>query len=551
MKGPALDKQLWHDKMQQLPLEGDEDAMWQKMLGLLDENMPAENPVVVNPPKNSPNTGSIVTAIVIAVIIAILLYFMLPYFSGHHKSTGQKSKTEKTDSNSIKTRSAKSLKSIAAQSANTTADSLNSTQKNSSEKSVPGNKNEPASDTASYINGKSTKNTATNNSTSSADSKLMTAKGKQAANGNKNVRYPGNKRNGKPSLLVAGNGNTRSAHLQKIDVKNKPGFGKKHSLNSGYLAKNNAGTQSTNGTTSGNSTVTGATTGNKQNQQDSLSSLLKNPQSVQNSFLLPGSPKPDSTGLLHGANNANPTNKQVNANNSAKNKTATSPNSKNKTAKNPGGGSKFELDLRAGLNTSSSSISQSKFGGIAASYYILPNLGIGVGADVSTPYTITGSYTQANLNYTTADTGKAKNHSTGKIIIYSSRKIYTVNVPLTVTYKINDNMSVYGGAVADIPVKSALSKSNLGLLTNSKDTTAAKEIDPYVSSTTISNKLNFSITGGIKLNVDRFYISGGYVQGLSPYTINTGLGSAKISYNTIQFSVGYQLFKPKLKKPKP
>ena len=51
MKDKAWYNKLWQDKMLELPEKGDADAAWQKMQGLLDNNMP------VNPPSNIRTPG--------------------------------------------------------------------------------------------------------------------------------------------------------------------------------------------------------------------------------------------------------------------------------------------------------------------------------------------------------------------------------------------------------------------------------------------------------------------------------------------------------------
>src|ERR1700761_5835344 len=78
MKESAWDKQLWQHKMQQLPLEGDEHAMWQNMQSLLDENMPGGSSGEGSAaPKNFPGTGTILSAIIIVAAVAVLLYHFI------------------------------------------------------------------------------------------------------------------------------------------------------------------------------------------------------------------------------------------------------------------------------------------------------------------------------------------------------------------------------------------------------------------------------------------------------------------------------------------
>jgi len=132
-------------------------------------------------------------------------------------------------------------------------------------------------------------------------------------------------------------------------------------------------------------------------------------------------------------------------------------------------------------------------------------------------------------------------------MISSSRKIQYVDIPVLATYKISDKFTVTAGPVISIPIKANASKNTLGTLSSSADTTTVKEVTPYVTSTTINSKINFSLSAGARYTVKRFYFDAGYIQGISPYTISSSLGSGKIYYHTIQVGIGYQLFKSKSK----
>jgi hypothetical protein len=60
----------------------------------------------------------------------------------------------------------------------------------------------------------------------------------------------------------------------------------------------------------------------------------------------------------------------------------------------------------------------------------------------------------------------------------------------------------------------------------------------------ISNK-QFSpcLLGGVGLNFNQVFISGGYMQAPQSYTTSSGPGSGKVSWpHTMQFGIGYPLF---------
>jgi len=562
MKKSAWDKQLWQDKMQQLPLEGDEHAMWQNMQALLDKNMP------VNPSgtgrgtqKNFPGAGTILSAIVIISAVTILLFHLLnASHTGKQKPENKITKLQADSLHAINNSSNNdAVKPKAVVDKNhATTDILPQAEANKSSKTNAG--------TGQKDSSTSNKNTAPNASgainevlvNSGANKKLP---GNNAADknagiikqGNNNIKNQlaiANSQHSVNNTLVSGNQNSRNAYLQKAGAKGKAGhyFGQ-HDKNSAYQQnwiKNHndhaanrpdAGEQQQTGNIKADSTSIRQKTG-----QDTIASLLTvSRQIAHNDLIL------SNTLVSTIISPVDIVNKQTAQNNALnKNQSAKSGKLQGKSVKNRSGNSKFELDLRLGYNTGAGS---SAYPGISAGIFFTPKIGVLVGADVMAARTLSGSYNnKMQLTYR-VDTGKSGIRQSGQIIISGSRKIYTIDVPVTAHYRINQNISLYGGPVISIPAKANAIKPTLTKLANSNDTTRSL-VAPYVSATTINTKPDFGFTGGIQLNFNRFFISGSYLQDMQSYTISSGLGSGKISrYHTVQFGIGYRLFKPKNTKP--
>lgn len=551
MKDSAWYNKLWQQKMQELPLQGDGDAAWKKMQDLLDKNMPVSNAVPVQKPVNLLRSALIITAAVIT--IAVILYLAgTHFFAGHNNNN-------------------KPVKQINKHTA------LN----NSNAPKTSLNENSGLKDSLSNIKqGNATSpNTSTPTANSGYNASLAADQSAKANNGSSATNKPGSANN---KVLNPANQTKNSTSITAI-INAKAGNHHNYLTGENHITANkNIGRSATTdhrlypaghrSTTSHSRSVSSSAftqaSSNKpssakgyKNSTDSLNALLTNnnnmPPAIQPGGQTGANQKADSAALL--SKSGSTMKKPLADSTATKNKTAQAAGkAKSQASKKASKGSKFEMGLQIGFNSSGSFTPSAQnanfygkspadaFLGIAASYYVTPKLGVGIGINGFSPKVISGSYSKNNLNYNTQpDTGKAITHNTGKVTITGSRKIYTIDVPVLVTYKLNSFISFTAGPVISIPVKQETMKSHLNLLTNTTDTTTLKTVTPYVSSTTIINKTNFSFSAGVKLNYNRFFIDAGYLQNLSPYTISSGLGSNKLYYHTVQFGIGYYLFKPK------
>jgi hypothetical protein len=134
-----------------------------------------------------------------------------------------------------------------------------------------------------------------------------------------------------------------------------------------------------------------------------------------------------------------------------------------------------------------------------------------------------------------------------RLQLNSSRKIYSLEIPLQLSYRINNYLSVRAGPMVSIPMKQAN-------ITNRILTPGAKSDSAYFVSLTDSlkntkylPKLNFGLSGGVNFQFKRLSFGAMWNQSLSSYQINSDFGTYSTKPGTFQFNIGWQLDKVKLK----
>jgi hypothetical protein len=539
MKDSAWDNKLWQNKMQELPLKGDVNAAWLNMQTLLDENMPAGQSVA------GKNAGRIlknsVISVISVIIIATLLYSTVKLISGGHhpKNNNEKHKTIQRDSNSA---------------ASETPGKNNLT---------PGKGNLTGS-TANLTDSAGAKNhnSSTGIKPDRLDSKDFTAAGARGSTpGNKSGKNFAAKTNSSTALITPG-GNTspltmpkrknsgHRGHVQSSLHKRMASSTKSNIANNLSQGSNNTqllpGSQqnlavdSVTSKQTGNNTIAGSNS--IKSAADSVTSLLTGNLNAKTKSVVSPVVQPDSTAKKSNAAKTAPPQKT----NKVKPKPAATSNSK------------FELAIKIGANSNGSFTAKNQnsnfygsskpdvFAGVSAAYYINPKISLGIGINILSPKIISGSSSFTNYSYVTVnDTGKKTTHLIGKATVNSTRKLYSVDIPVIARYRLNNFISFNAGPVISLPVKQLPVKNSLSNLSAPVDSTGSVYLKNYVNSAAINNKLNFSLSGGVRVNVNRFFIDGAYMQNITPYTITTSFGSGKIYYHTFQFGVGFLLFKPK------
>ena len=154
------------------------------------------------------------------------------------------------------------------------------------------------------------------------------------------------------------------------------------------------------------------------------------------------------------------------------------------------------------------------------------------------PQSINGSYNHANNSK--VDSGQL-------IKVTDSRKAYFVSIPLNLTYNAGNVISFKAGPVINIPVKQLSGVTTLLPAGIKKDSAYYSKTTTVLAGTKYQQNINFSLSLGAAVYLKRLVFEADYLQNLSGYQVKSGYGSFTSHTGSRQFSVGFQLNKPKVK----
>ena len=262
--------------------------------------------------------------------------------------------------------------------------------------------------------------------------------------------------------------------------------------------------------------------------------------SAENSFQIAGKPVLDLKIIQNQVANKSQDNKKTNS--KEKNTKTKSPASKNLTSSN------IDWGLLTGVNTSGSFTPKNQnsnfygsspvdlFFGLSATYNMNDKWAVNSQIRLFSPQTITTNYSHANGSK--IDSGQL-------LQITSSRKIYSVSIPLHAVYKVNSNLSFLAGPVINLPVKQLNANSTLQPVAIRSDTTYYPKVLAILNGTKYEQNLNFGLSGGVSIHFKRLSFGAMYMKSLSGYQVSSDYGNYKSNNGTFQFTVGFQLNKVK------
>ena len=210
--------------------------------------------------------------------------------------------------------------------------------------------------------------------------------------------------------------------------------------------------------------------------------------------------------------------------------------------------SNFEWGLLTGVNSSGSftpkkqnsnfygSFTPDVFFGLQGTIHLNDTWAINPQVRLLNPQRLSGSYTHAN---------GSKVDSNQLITVTDTRKIYTIDVPVLVTYKASDNFSFKAGPVISIPVKQINGSTQLSPAGISADSTYYAKVSTELKGTSWQQKLNYGLSAGASLQVKRFSFDAAWLQNLGGYQVNSGFGNYKAHPGTFQVVIGFRLSKSK------
>jgi len=188
---------------------------------------------------------------------------------------------------------------------------------------------------------------------------------------------------------------------------------------------------------------------------------------------------------------------------------------------------RFNYGMETGFNTS-----KSLFLAVSGSYALNTKLVIGSGVRINSKRTVEGSYTHPSYNLNDPDAPLLKTLDT--------RKFGTVDIPLSITYQISDNIGIKAGPFLSFQLKHGGPGSRLDKIINHSDTVHQTRQLLNAMADTRTNKFNVGFSAGLSFKVKKFSIEASYLKNLNPDKISSSLGSYQKTYSAFTFGVGYR-----------
>jgi hypothetical protein len=188
----------------------------------------------------------------------------------------------------------------------------------------------------------------------------------------------------------------------------------------------------------------------------------------------------------------------------------------------------YSYGIAAGMNVQKGN--SSFYAGISGAYSLSKKWQLSVGVNVNSYQKIAGEFTHPS--YYRPD-------SLPPFTIAATRKVITVDIPLTAGYKLSKHITVKAGPVISFVTKQSEIMTKLNPIADPRDTIYhSKEINRALANT-IMNKVNIGLTGGISIHIKKFDINGSY-QWLKPYKVSDSLGSFKQTNQVFRIGIGYR-----------
>ncbi|MBB6239819.1 hypothetical protein HDC90_004481 [Pedobacter sp. AK013] len=191
----------------------------------------------------------------------------------------------------------------------------------------------------------------------------------------------------------------------------------------------------------------------------------------------------------------------------------------------------YSYGVTTGMNVQKGN--SSFYAGIFGTYMLSKKWKLAVGVNVNSYQKIIGEFTHPS--YYRPD-------SVPPFTIAATRKVITVDIPLTAAYRLSKNISVKAGPVISFVGKQSEMVARLNPIANPRDTLYhSKQIDSILVNigNTVNNKINIGFTGGISIHIKQFDINGSY-QWLTPYKVSNSLGTFKQTNRAFRIGIGYR-----------
>jgi hypothetical protein len=209
----------------------------------------------------------------------------------------------------------------------------------------------------------------------------------------------------------------------------------------------------------------------------------------------------------------------------------------------------IDWGLLAGINTPGSftsannrptnSVPFDAYLGLFASYDLNDKWSVNLQARLPSPH-------QARGNYSHTEEGKTDTTGTQTVNskIMDSRKMYMVDIPLHLVYRVSPNIGIKGGPVLSIPLTDANGISTVTTTGALKDSVAYfYKMSEALNNTKMERKVYYGVSGGVSLNYGRLLLDATFYHNFQAQKVSSSLGGYTSNNNSLQIAIGFRLNK--------
>jgi hypothetical protein len=171
------------------------------------------------------------------------------------------------------------------------------------------------------------------------------------------------------------------------------------------------------------------------------------------------------------------------------------------------------------------------YAGLFGTYNLNDRWALGLQSRFLVPHTVSGRYVYSHAAKDTTQAAET-------IQISDSRKVYTVDVPIHLIYRIAPNINLKGGPILSIPVKTANGTyPNAG----NDSTGNANTVTKSLSATAPGRKILFGASAGIGFSYKSLWFDASYNYNPRPMEMKSDLGGYSSNTNSLQLTIGIKL----------
>jgi len=188
--------------------------------------------------------------------------------------------------------------------------------------------------------------------------------------------------------------------------------------------------------------------------------------------------------------------------------------------------------LSYGLNSGLNIYSQGSgiYLGVFGDYILNNRLMFGAGLRVNSGRTLSDSYMHPSFSL---------KDSVPEFNVDDTRKLFVLDLPLSLSYKITKSVSIKAGPVLSIVAKQSNVNTKFSAIISNRDTTYKGVIVEETVPQSTVNKIGLGFSGGISFHLKQFDLEAGY-QVQKPFKVKNELGTYQKPAHTFRLGIGYR-----------